>query len=910
METNIKRDELDVLLATKLYLPPARPDHVDRPRLFAALAEGTRHKLTLISAAAGFGKTALVSAWVATHPAAVAWVSLDEGDNDPTLFWKYVVASLDAIQPALSKQALPILHALPPLPIEAFLTVLINAVTTISRDFVLVLDEYQSIDTPAIHDALAFLLDHMPPQMHVLIASRSEPPLPLARLRVRGQLTELRTPDLRFTQEETARFLRQGARLDLSSEDILALQARTEGWIAGLHLAALSLQGGEHTQDFIAAFTGSNRYVLEYLVEEVLSRQPEHVQAFLLQTSLLERVSGPLCDALTGHTGGQAMLEYLEEANLFLLPLDAHQSWYRYHRLFAEAMRQKLQRTQADHVSKLYQKASFWYEQHGFFVDAVETALTGQHYAQAARLIERINAAMMRRGETATLLRWLRRLPDEVVRSSPGLCICFAWVLYLAVQFDASEVYIAYAETLPDTYPDAVSRPVDKATQEAAEIAALRAVIAVSRQDIPHVIEFAQYALQYLAQENVAGRALVTWALGVASWFNDDVEAAIVAVTESLALGQAADSVSAVLNALGDLVQLQFAQGRLHQAEKTCQQGLQFVTKHREQLPATNSMQIAFGDLQRERNELASAAHALSQGLEQDQQIWNLGNTLRGYIALARTKQAQGDAVGAREAIDRAERVAQQSHMPHLVAIVRAYRARILLLQGAMGAVHLWLQESNIDGDGTPLHHTREVEYLTLARVYIAQDKAEDALRLLARLLQAAERGKRMGSVIEILALAALAHARQGTMQDAVTALARALSYAESEGYVRVFADEGAPMAALLKRLLDQQQQGRLTYALSRDYIKHLLSALENKKHAASAQDTQKTSQPLVEPLSQRELEVLHLIADGASNREIAERLVVSLGTVKKHLNNIFGKLAVKNRTQAVAEARNLGLLS
>ena len=546
--------------------------------------------------------------------------------------------------------------------------------------------------------------------MHALVlASRIEPPLPLARLRVREELFEVRTQDLRFTSAETTLFFTHTAdHLHLSPHQLQLVEARTEGWVAELELVALSLRGQDSYDTALTAFTGNTRHVLDYLVEEILSQQPAQTQAFLLYTSLVERLTGSLCDALTGQHDGQEMLEHLEAANLFLLPLDSQRSWYRYHRLFAEAMQQKLRRQQPETLPALYLKASCWYEQQGWMTDAVETALAGQQFERAAHLIESTKKTMIQCGETATLLRWVQELPTTLVSSHITLCLLSAWLFYLTVQFTPAERTLSLAETLLAAQMDAsLQREV------AAEISALRAVMAVSRHDTFHAIEFASSALHQLSKEKRLERALVTWALGVAYWFNDDIQAASRALTESIALGQALDSPYTVLTAYGDLVQVCFAQGHLRQAAHTLQQGQLFVQRSQDRLPAPQSLSLARGELQRERNELEDALHLLTHGLEHDQQIWDVGSALRGYISLARTEQALGNISGAFHAIQQAEHLSTQRSLPHVVALVRAYQTRLWVMQGAMLEARQWEMDSGLCADDA-LHHTREVEYLTL----------------------------------------------------------------------------------------------------------------------------------------------------------------------------------------------------
>jgi LuxR family maltose regulon positive regulatory protein len=918
-----------LLLKTKLHIPAVRPELVSRPRLIECLNAGLEHKLTLISAPAGSGKTTLLSEWIQdrlTPPLHVAWVSLDEGDNDPARFWTYFIAALQAAQAELGKAALLMLQSSQPPPIEAILTTLINEIIESPGAFVLVLDDYHVIEAQPIHNALTFFLDHLPQSVHLVIAGRADPPLPLARLRGRSQLTELREADLRFTPDEAAAFLNQVMGLRLATEDVAALAARTEGWITGLQMAALSMQRREDVAGFIAAFTGSHRYILDYLVEEVLYRQPEEIQTFLLETAILDRLTSPLCDAVTltrsrdlhpgqaGWRNSQEMLERLEANNLFIVPLDEERRWYRYHHLFAGLLRNQLGRIQPDLLPTLHCRASDWYERNGLPAQAVGHALAASDFERVARLVEGNALAMMDHGELTTLVKWLDALPGKLVRSRPWLCVFYAWTLVYTGQLDAVEAWLRDAERSLDdltraempTLPQGNASPGKARQAIEGHIAAIRAYVAASREEISQAIEFAHQAIRLLPKRDLMARSFAALVLGSGYRSSGDLVAASQALVEAVATSRAAgDSHLAILSSCNLGGQLIY-QGQLRKAAAIFRDLLQPVSCVR-RLPFTGLASTGLATVLREWNDLESAERLAREGLELSKQWGQAEILMHGYVELAQVLQVRENEDEALNAVRRARQIAC-GVAPLFVATTAAIEARLWLAQGNVAAAASWVQESGVSVDDE-LSFRHELLHTTLARVLIAQGKYGEALELLAQLLEVAEAAGAIGCAIENLVLQAMTLQAQDEIDQALATLERALALAEPEGYVRTFADEGAPMAGLLRKAT--------AFGLYPDYVDKLLAVLESeiKGERKTPSSTPSPiipgpgSSPLLEPLSEREIEVLRLIAAGLSNREIADELFLAVGTVKKHINNIFGKLSVRKRTQAVARARELGML-
>jgi len=936
------------LLTTKLYIPPVRPELVSRPRLIERLNAGLHRKLTLISAPAGFGKTTLLSEWVAGCGRPVAWISLDEGDNDLTRFLAYFVVALQTLEAGIGEGVLSVFQAPQPPPIEPVLMALINEIAAVPNPFVLVLDDYHLITAQPIHDALTFLLDHLPAQMHLGLATRAEPPLPIARLRGRGQLTELRQADLRFTPDKATEFLNRVSGLELSTDDVATLASCTEGWIAGLQMAALavrslgspqslvSMQGRKDVTGFIQAFTGSDRYILDYLVEEVLQRQPDSIQTFLLQTAILDRLTGSLCDAILDigdwrsgigdHTQypisniqSQAILEYLEASNLFIIPLDNERRWYRYHRLFADLLRSRLRQAHSDLVPTLHRRASEWYEQNEFMGAAIDHALSAGDFERAAHLIEQVAEATLMRSEVATFLGWVERLPDELVRARPSLCLFHAWALLLAGRpLDAVE------SRLQDVSGDSDLMP--------SKVAPLRAYIAILRGQIPRATELSRQALEQLPEDDSFLRGIAAWNLGLSYLVSGDVVAGSHAFDEAIRMSQEAGNIMIAVMALSHLAQQYMGEGQLYKAAEIYERALELAADRQgNPLPIASEALIGLGRLAREWNDLEAATRYLTEGIELARRWGEIG-VLDGYISLARVKQAQGDVDGARDVIQKAQQVAAKTDATELDDFfVDALQARLWIAQGELEAAMRWVEErglalpapstvegseaegldrgagsTELEGSDTLLnYYLRKYEHLVLARLLIAQGQPEEALALLEPLLSRQELNR---LVIEIQALRALAFQAQGNVAQAMTALEHALSLAEPGGYVRIFIDEGPPMARLLYEAAAR--------GIAPEYAGRLLAAfdLETKDERRKTKLSPSSfvlgpSSSLVEPLSERELEVLELIAEGLSNREIAGRLVISLSTVKGHTANIYGKLSVHSRIQAVARARDFGLL-
>ena len=903
------------LLETKLHVPRPRRSLVARARLSERLGRGVESALTLVSAPAGFGKTTLLTQWLAAAAAdgrSTAWLSLDERDNDPAVFWTYLVAALKTAAPGVGDGALALLQS-PQTPIDAVLSALLNDLSAIPDDVVLVLDDFHVIEGREVQDAMTFLLEHLPAQLHLVIAGRVDPALPLARLRARGELVEIRAADLRFTPEEAAGYLNGAMGLALTAQDVVVLEGRTEGWIAALQLAALSMQGRGDVSAFIAGFAGDDRYIVDYLAEEVLQRQPEAVRRFLLQTAILDRLSGPLCDAVTGQDGGKAMLAALERGNLFLVPLDDRRRWYRYHQLFADVLRAHLLDERPDDVPDLHLRASAWFEQHGEPSEAIRHALAGEDFARAADLVELAFPAMRRSRQEVTVRGWLDAIPDELIRVRPVLSVNAVGVLLVVGEIEGVEGRLRDAERWLDQAagtsqgPDAPAREMVVVDHEEfarlpGAIEVYRAALALARGDAPGCVQHARRALELSLEDDHLGRASAAGFLGLTSWASGDLEAAHRSWSECVAgllrVGHVADTLGCTI-ALADI---RTAQGRLGAAMRAYEQALQLATEHGGPvLRGTADMYVGMSEVHRERNDLRAATQHLLRSRELGEHAGLAQNPYRWRVAMARIRAAEGDLDGAADLLDEAERVYASDFFPE-VRPVPALRARVRLTQGQLGEALGWVRERGLAATDD-LRYLREFEHITLARVLLAQYATEpaggsndEATGLLTRLLEAAEQGARTGSVIEILVLQALAQQAHGDLPAALAALHRALTLAEPAGYVRIFVDEGPPMAALLRAIAKK--------GFARNYVHRLLAA------GTLAADSPPVAQGLIDPLSEREQEVLRLLGTDLDGPEIARELIVSLNTLRSHTKNIYSKLGVNNRRAAVRRAEELDLLS
>jgi LuxR family maltose regulon positive regulatory protein len=911
------------ILATKLYLPPPRPKAVRRQRLTERLNDGLAagRRLTLIAAPAGFGKTTLAGEWVAGLGRPAAWLALDEGDNDPTRFLIYLVAALQTVSAEFGATELAMLQSPQPPPTEGILTALLNALAALPEPLILVLDDYHVIEAQAVHRAVTFLLEHLPPQRHVVITTREDPQLPLARYRARGQLTELRAADLRFSEAEAAEFLSQVMDLHFTEADLAALEARTEGWIVGLQLAALSMQGRQDVAGFIRSFAGDHRYIVDYLVEEVLQRQPEPVRRFLLQTAILDQLSGPLCAAVTGQADSSARLESLERGNLFVVPLDDQRRWYRFHHLFADVLRAHLKAEQPDHLATLHQRASLWYEQNGTAADAIRHALAAQDFDRAADLIELAVPALRRNRQETLLLSWLRALPDGVFQRRPVLSGHFAGVLLQNGEIEGVEARLRAAEQWLDRAAGEAGQPpappAECVVADEAEwrrlpgwIAVHRAGLALALEDVAGTLRYARQALDLVAEDDHLGRGAAAALLGLAAWRNGDLDAAQQGYLESMSSLQRAEHLSDVLGCALALADMQWAQGRLPEARQTYERALRLAPDGG--LPAlrgTADMYVGLSELHREHNELETAAQFLQRAEALGEHLGLPQNPCRRRVARARLQAVQGDLAGALAALEEAERRYTGDFSPN-VRPIAALQARLWLTQGRLGEAQGWVRAQGLFADDE-LSYLREFEHLTLARVLLAQVQVnhdspalEAAQRLLGRLRLAAEAGGRTGSVIEAQMLQALAWQAQGDLAAAVAALEGALRLAEPLGYVRLFLDEGEPMAQLLRAAA---ARGRLP-----GFAGPLLAGLAPESQpgaGAPPPPLARAPQPLIEPLSQRELEVLRLLRADLSGPEIACELVIALSTLRTHTKHIYGKLDVNSRRAAVSRALELGLI-
>lgn len=906
------------LITTKLSAPRARLSVVARPRLLGALRASDGRRLTLVSAPAGFGKTTLLTAWLRESPGnAVAWLSLDAADNDLPRFLTYLVGALRGVEAGVGEGVLDALRTPQLPPTETLIGLLVNDTAALAKRVILVLDDYHVIDAGAVHEAVTFFLEHLPGNAELVVSSRTDPPLPLPKLRARGELTELRAADLRFTLDESCAFLGDVMGLTLSPGDVATLEEVTEGWVAALQLAALGMQDRADVGGFVRAFSGSNRHVLDFLAEEVLERQPEHVRDFLLRTSLPGRLCAPLCAAVTGSadaqtTLAQTMLETLEHDNLFVVPLDDERRWYRYHHLFAEFLRGRLEREHPELVGELHLRASSWFEEAGLNGEAVEHALAAAAsgadptFERAARILEVEAEYSLGSGEGTTILAWLGALPTEAKRQRPRLLLEHAATLALTDQPDEAEALLDEAEPFLDEAERLTESNADQ-RHLLGFAAAIRCYRARLRGDVQQAVAFGRRALSLLPDERSPHRTFAANRLGEALRASGELAPALEVFAEAARLGQTAGHIYGMLTGRVWGARASMEQSRLREAESTLRLARQDVTvRGAETLPAAGLVHFGLGALHYERNALGEAERELTRGLALFERAREVISLTWGYLTLSRLKWAQGDAEGALELARRAERLAQGAGADFDALLAAAWTARLGLAQGnpeSATALEQSFEQSYTDAD--PATGVSWDIGLVVARLYRSQGRYARALQLLESLCAVAEGAGRTGRLIEGLALQALTFWNDNRKEQALKAITRALTLAEPEGFVRTFVDEEAEMRELLLRVLDVRQRGHSGVAshVSTRYLAKLLAA-SGETHA-----TPTANEQFPEPLTERELEVLTLIAAGGSNKAIAGTLSVSVSTVKTHINNLYGKLGVRSRTQALARARRAGLL-
>ena len=890
------------LLQTKLYPPRVTRALVDRPRLRERLGGGAPPNVLLVSAPAGFGKSTLLAQSLLAGGPAVAWLSLDAGDNDPPMFWTYVLAALRTAVPDVGGSAQVLLESPGGTPITTVLTSLLNDLAASDEEVVLVLDDYHVVHAPEIHEAMSFLVDHLSPQLRIVIATRSDPPLPLARLRARGELAEVRAADLRFTEPETAAYF--GAMgLHLTDGEVTTLEGRTEGWVAALQLAALSLQGREDSAGFIEGFAGDDRHVVDYLVEEVVHRQPEEVRDFLLRTSVLARFSGPLADAVTGRTDGRVMLETLDRDNLFLVPLDDRRRWYRYHHLFADMLQARLLDELPGEAAELHRRAGSWHEQQGDVTTAIEHLLAAGDVDHAAHLVELSVRTMGRDRREAQLRRWMEALPEEVFVNRPVLANGHVGALMSTGETRGAEPLLRIAEgwvAQTEAAPPG-SLPADLVVANVAELGRLpgwvkihRAGLSLMAGDVPSTMDHGREAIAVLEDDDNLGHAAATALMGLASWRAGDLETAAAAYAKSMRRFEAEGWVADLLGCAITLGDLQLTLGRLRETERTFRDALDLAGRQSGgPLRGTPDMHVGLSKVHRERGDLEAAWAELRTSHELGDHLGMPKHPHRWRIAEADIRAAEGDLAGALTLLDEAERVYDLDFSPDARPLA-AMRARLWVRQGLLEPARAWAAERGLSVSDE-LDYLREFEHVTLARILVAQ--ADDSVvPFLERLLAAAEAGGRLGTVLEVLVLHALASQQRGDAATAAASLARALELGEAEGYVRTFTGEGPAMATLLGHAA---RRGSST-----SYAARLLASPGSLPAA-------QPSGPgaLVDPLSDRELDVLRLLASELNGPEIARHLVVSLNTVRTHTKNIYAKLGVGSRRAAVRRAEELGLL-
>ncbi len=876
------------ILRTKLNLPVLRPQRVVRRKLIdwinAGLwdSAGFSRALTFVSAPAGYGKTTLVVDWLrelnhADPETRIAWLSLDTGDNDPTLFLTYLVATLQSAHPDFGQESLAILQSPQPPPPNIILATLLNEINGLPVPTLLVMDDYHELQSAAIHRQIGFLLEHLPPHFHLVLTTREDPLLPLARMRAQGQMLEVRSDQLRFSSQECVQFLNEVMGIQLSSEHIAALERRTEGWIAGLQLAALSLRTHPDPASFVAAFTGSSRFILDYLVEEVIQHQPAAVQEFLVQTAILERLCGPLCDAVTGGEDGQHILETLEQANLFIIPLDQSRQWYRYHRLFSELLRHRLRGTPAYQPAELHQRAGEWYASQGLMPEAIQHALSAGNWTLAGEWILQVDTAMLKRGETVTLLRWFSAFPPETWHANPRLCFEYCWPLLLNGQFETVAPFLDRLEQVAADIPEFLG-----------EVLAAQAYLARAVGDETRLVERSQRALTLLPKTSLNSRGIVTLNLGLAYWHTGQMAAAETALAEALEASQATGNHYATLTALIFQGRILAVRGQLHPAAALARRAIE----QGEDIPINALAHLDLAALHYEWDQLAKCQTHLERGLLLSQRGQNDEFTVGCKLMQARLQLALGDLDGTRQTLASIQAYLEQGGISEGMARrVAAMQSEFALQNKDLETALDWAKQA---GESSDSHNFMRFLGLVTVRVNLAINEHQHARGSLERLYkQAAEAGWGYGRLL-VRIWQALSAESPG---QALAYLAEALHLGQPEGYIRSFVEAGPKLVPVLRAAA---QKG-----VEASYVGTILAAMPTGGESAATPD----QAGLVEPLSERELEVLHLVAAGLSNRQIADQLIISPGTAKTHVHNICGKLGARNRTEAATRAKEIGLV-
>ena len=895
------------LLSTKFAIPSPGGKLVHRPRLLRILDEGLEQNasLILLCAPAGYGKTTLVSDWLQTAPAIqpgpFAWLTVESGDDHLTRFLTYWITAVQRIRPGFGAAVLQMLQTHKPQPVQALAAMLINELSETPQRMLLILDDFHLLTAQSIQNFMAFLVDHQPPQLCLVLITRADPALPLARLRARGQLVELRQEELCFRPDEAADYLNRMMVPALAQEQVAFLHQQTEGWIAGLHLAAISLREDADRPAFLKAFSGEHAFIASYLTHEVLARLSAPVREFLLQTSILERLSVALCEAVTGQAEAQDILNQLVEANLFILPLDSQRHWYRYHILFADLLQQRLHADWGESVCELHNRASRWFEQNSLLDLAIEHAMAGKAYGQAACLISQVAESLMMRGEASTLLRWLEALPQEEIIAHPILVAQYGLVLFLCSRS-----------------PEAVTSLIEKTRSSGdmgsiqGEIAMLQAMVAILKGDTAHALQFSEAALQQIPPERMFFRSMAADSLGMGHTLAGDMPAAMRAFEQVVEISRQIDNLMMTLMALTNLAGLQYMQGQLRLAVDTCRQVIEFASQRiGRQTPILGKTLFNLGEMLREQGDLDAALKYLQESASMMEHFSEIGLPL-AYLGITRIYMNRKDWDKAQAFLDRARETARANRSTLMdERIVETMQVRYWIARGELDPALQWARRKGyLDkppaemiaeaGQKALFDELQLVEYLTLMRLALAQRQPDRVLELTTCLQALVGRRDHRRRTIELLVLKALALHQKKDLNQALQIIGEAFSLAEPEGYQRVFIDEGELMSGLLYQAL--------AHGVFPAYAQKLLAALVGESQESKL-PAEAPAAALIEALSEREREVLGLIAEGLTNGEIAGRLHITLSTVKGHTTNIFGKLGVKNRTQAIARARRMGLL-